>query len=323
MCTTLAACETADLRTSAGAPERGVDLPPMAPSTPPSEAPPAARPTGDATLAPGPLDASPDGPADAAPEPAREPDAQTAPPTLPECPCFVRAAWCGASAGEHGLTRTPACRVPLLPEHDEDLLGCDGATWIVLDSCDEGCFSAPEGTADACNEVHDDEPTPEAPGWPDCASRPLLRAGLHPEASDRLRCAGVEADQISQTIGNAAASAGYHAEDGEANGEPYCAAVDLRTRGLDHAEIRALLDRLAEHGFAGWYRQPGADGWPADEAPHIHAIFVSVRMKAALCGQVRDFLAGRNGLSSHREYGFWRPSDAQLDRIRLVAKCDF
>ncbi len=278
---------------------------------------------GDARPAPTPLDAAPSGPADAAPEAAREPDEQPAPPALPECPCFVRAAWCGASAGEHGLTRTPPCRVPLLPEHAEDLLGCDGATWIVLDSCDDGCLSAPEGTADACNPVHDEEPTPEAPGWPDCERRPLLRAGLHPDASDRLRCAGVGADQISQTIGNAAASAGYHAQDGIANGEPYCAAVDLRTRGLDHAEIRALLDRLAEQGFAAWYRQPGADGWPADEAPHIHAIFVSVRMKAALCGQVRDFLEGRNGLSSHRAYGFWRPSDALLERIRLASICDF
>jgi hypothetical protein len=160
--------------------------------------------------------------------------------------------------------------------------------------------------------------TPSDPGWPTCPHRGLLHAGLHPEASDRLRCAGVTSDRISQTIGSAPASAGYHAADGTADGLPYTAAVDLRTRDLSTAEIRALLGALAQHGFAAWYRQPGADGWPASEAPHIHAVFAGVVMKSQLRSQVRDYLVGRNGLSSHGAYRFYTPTAMELATVRLL-----
>jgi len=252
------------------------------------------------------LDAAPELSADAAPVPNA--DAATEPPALPECPCFVRAAWCGESAAAHGLTLDPPCRVPLVPEHADDVLGCDGDRWVVQAVCAAGCYSAPSGTPDSCN----------AAVWPPCPSAPLLHAGLHPEASDRLRCAGVQSDEITQTIGNAAASAGYHARDGSVDGRDYCAAVDLRSRGRSNAQIRALLARLGEHGFAAWYREPGADGWPADEAAHLHAVFAGVPMKAQLEGQVRDFLAGLNGLASHRPYGFWTPAPEVLDLIRAL-----
>ena len=220
---------------------------------------------------------------------------------LPPCDCFVRVAWCGASAGRHGESQLN-CRVPLIPEHDNDILACDGETWIVREECELGCIEEMTGTPDSCRA-----PEPESVDtlWPDCPSRGLLASGLHPEASDRLRCAGVEASRISQTVGNAAASAGYHASDGTVNGLPYTAAVDLRTRDLTLSEIRALLVRLGQHGFAAWYRQPGSDGWPSDQAPHIHAVFAGVRMKSQLRGQVRDFLENKNGLSSHRVYQFW------------------
>lgn len=236
---------------------------------------------------------------------------------LPECECFVRAAWCGLGASEAGLSRETPCRVPLVPGHEDDLLGCEDGRWVVLEACAFGCHAAPPGTPDTCNP-DPDGPTPENPAWADCPHRALLAWGLHPEASDRLRCAGVSGDRITQTIGNAAASAGYHAEDGRVDGEPYCAAVDLSTRGLDQAEIRDLLDRLGRHGFAAWYRWPGHDGWPADEAPHIHAVFAGVRMKEALRGQVRDFLVDLNGLASHREYTFWDAPRAVLDLVRLL-----
>jgi hypothetical protein len=234
--------------------------------------------------------------------------------SLPECDCFVRASWCGASAARHGLTLDPPCRVPLVPEHDDDLLGCDGARWIVLEDCAEGCSEMATGTPDACVS----RATPEDPGWDACPHRALLRAGLHPEASDRLRCAGVTADRITQTIGDAAASAGYHAADGTADGLAYTAAVDLRTRDLTTTQIRELLDRLGRNGFAAWYRQPGSDGWPASEAPHIHAVFAGVVMKSALRSQVRDFLDGRNGLTSHTVYRFWPPPAAIREIVRLL-----
>jgi hypothetical protein len=253
------------------------------------------------------------------------PDAAVAPvpdaapvPDLPVCECFVRSAWCGAGAAAAGLARDVPCRVPLVPGHEDDVLGCVDGQWVVQQACAFGCFAAPAGTPDHCNP-DPNGPTPENPGWADCPHRPLLAWGLHPEASDRLRCAGIDdADRVTQTIGNAAASAGYHAEDGRVGGEPYCAAVDLRARDLDQREITDLLIRLGENGFAAWYRWPGHDGWPADEAPHIHAVFAGVPMKNALEGQVEDFLVGLNGLASHRHYSFWEAPQAILDIIRLL-----
>jgi|GEM_PF-801988 len=231
---------------------------------------------------------------------------------LPPCECFVRVSWCGASAGRHGEENLD-CQVPLLPERDNDLLGCRDGEWVVLESCEYGCLEQATGTPDDCRLF----PDLGEERWPDCPSAPLLHAGLHPEASDRLRCAGVSASRITQTIGSAPASAGYHAADGSANGLDYCAAVDLRTRDLSTAQVRELLDQLGRNGFAAWYRQPGADGWPSSQAPHIHAVFAGVRMKSQLRGQVRDFLENRNGLSSHTVYQFW---DIPVEIKTLVAE---
>lgn len=269
---------------------------------------------GDADSARPVPDAQPAGDAAAVPDP----DAGPPVPDLPVCECFVRSAWCGEGAAAAGLARDVPCRVPLVPEHADDVLGCVDGQWVVQEACAFGCFAAPAGTPDHCNP-DPNGPTPENPGWADCPHRPLLAWGLHPEASDRLRCAGVnDPDRVTQTIGNAAASAGYHAEDGRVDGEPYCAAVDLRARDLSRDEITELLIRLGENGFAAWYRWPGHDGWPADEAPHIHAVFAGVPMKNALEGQVEDFLVGLNGLASHSHYSFWEAPRAILDIIRLL-----
>lgn len=138
-----------------------------------------------------------------------------------------------------------------------------------------------------------------------CPHKALLKSGLHPDASDRLRCVGITAADISQTIGSAPASAGYHAQDGTAGGHPYTAAVDIRTSGRSESQIRTLLANLGARGFAAWYRKPGSDGWPASEAPHIHAVYAGCAMKAELDGQVKDFRAGLNGLASHTRYTFW------------------
>ncbi len=180
-------------------------------------------------------------------------------------------------------------------------------------SCPNGCVPQPSGTNDYC------APAPAPPNTqPACARRSLLRSGLHPDASDRLRCAGVPASRITQTIGYYAASAGTHAPDGRANGLQYSAATDISTRGLSHTEIRALLSRLADQGFAGWYRWPGHDGWPSSEAPHIHTIYVGCAMKSALDAQVRDWLVGRNGLRSHATYTFLAWSTRQRDLVRTL-----
>lgn len=184
---------------------------------------------------------------------------------------------------------------------------------VETQACAHGCLRRPSGTPDVCAEA-----PPATPTLPNCARRPLLRAGLHPDASDRLRCAGVPASRITQTLGYAAASAGTHGPDGRVNGAQYSAATDLSTRGLSNSEIRTLLSRLADQGFAAWYRQPGYDGWPAREAPHIHAVFAAVPMKASLRAQVRSWLAGRNGLVSDTVYRFYAWSAAQRALVRTV-----
>jgi hypothetical protein len=205
--------------------------------------------------------------------------------------------------------------VPLVPPHDSDILGCNGNTWVVLQNCPNGCNEQPTGTPDACVSAH----TPTDPGWPPCAHNPtLLFHGLHPEASDRLRCSGISASQISQTIGYADASAGYHAPDGTVDGMQYTAAVDLRVTGMTATDIRALLTTLGRNGFAAWYRWPGHDGWPSTEAPHIHAVFAGIIMKSELRGQVRDYVANLNGLVSHTRYTFWAPTREIIDIITAL-----
>lgn len=128
----------------------------------------------------------------------------------------------------------------------------------------------------------------------------LLKWGLHPRASDGLRASGVAAWRITQTIGNAPASAGYHAQDGTVNGAPYTAATDISTSGMTSTQIYNLLEKMAKVGFAAWYRKNGVDGWSG--ANHIHVVYANCKMKSQLRAQVRSFLVGRNGLVSNRVY---------------------
>ncbi|MFO0627570.1 MAG: hypothetical protein U0325_18325 [Polyangiales bacterium] len=183
---------------------------------------------------------------------------------------------------------------------------------VETDPCRFGCVRRPSGTPDVCATE------PPSNTLPACARRPLLRWGLHPDASDHLRCAGVPAERIVQTIGSAPASAGTHGPDGTVNGQPYSAATDLSTRGLATSSIHELLDRLANQGFAAWYRWPGHDGWPSSESPHIHAIYVGARMKTSLRSQVASWLVGRNGLVSNTTYQFHTWTASQRALIRAV-----
>ncbi|MDC0667873.1 phosphodiester glycosidase family protein [Nannocystis radixulma] len=74
---------------------------------------------------------------------------------LPVCACFVKEAWCGSGAAAHGLTLDPPCTVPLVPEHNNDILGCDGETWIVKQMCEKGCHEEMVGVPDSCNDDSD------------------------------------------------------------------------------------------------------------------------------------------------------------------------
>jgi hypothetical protein len=148
---------------------------------------------------------------------------------------------------------------------------------------------------------------------PDAA---ILKWGIHPRASDALRSIGVSASRIMQTIGNAAASAGTHAQDGTVNGHPYCAATDISVRGLSNTQIRHLLEKLGRVGFAAWFRWPGHDGWPSSEVRHIHAVYANARMKSSLRSQVRSWLVGRNGLVTNWIYQFYRWSATAKATVR-------
>jgi hypothetical protein len=196
--------------------------------------------------------------------------------------------YCGGDKVDHALSST--------------LYRCSGpGTAVVKQACAHGCVVAPAGQDDYCR------PAPDA-----CPHAGLLTWGLAPAASDHLRCAGItSASQISQTIGNAAASAGTHAQDGTISGAAYCAATDIRVGGLTESQVHALVDRLTSQGFAAYYRNPGHDGWPSSEARHIHAIYAGVHMKVSLRAQVQDWLQGLNGLTSHTAYTFFHPSAAQ------------
>lgn len=224
---------------------------------------------------------------------------------LPVCDCFVKEAWCGSGVAKEAAEK--GCSVPLLPEHAGDILACPGGKWGVKEACKEGCVEAPAGTADSCKAEPCDLATVKPAAY--------LKYGLHPDASDALRQIGLDADDISQTIGSAAASAGTHAKDGTAEGKDYSAATDIRVVGLSQAQIKTRLEKLAEVGFVAWYRWPGHDGWPSDEAPHIHAIWVGAKMKLSLRDQVRDWIVGKNGLQSHSTYTFYTWEKCRRDAI--------
>ena len=145
---------------------------------------------------------------------------------------------------------------------------------------------------------------------------PTCPYGLHPDAFEALVKAGIPVSRCGQTIGSAPASAGTHAKDGEFDGHDYCAATDFRIADLGQALTRILCDRLAKSGFLPFYRNPGVNGWPANQCRHIHAIWPSCPMKEMLRAQVHDYLADRNGLVSHADYTFRPPSVAECDIAR-------
>ena len=226
----------------------------------------------------------------------------------------------------HGLLLAMVCAAPVAcsaPVDDpaQSDVGQDDLDHLGLPSeADAGPSSfasvdAAPAPHDAGHVVH---PTDAAP--PACLliappHKSHLTYGLHPYASDGLRAIGLGAGDISQTIGNAPASAGTHAQDGSFMGYAYSAATDIRIGGLSQAQIGVLLTKLAHEGFAAWYRHPGYDGWPSYDAPHIPAVYVGAPMKSILRAQVHDWIAGRNGLASHTTYKFHTWTKCERDAV--------
>ena len=186
---------------------------------------------------------------------------------------------------------------------------CHGkATPTVVKKCTSGCNVNP-GTDDSC------APAPSSCSIKNVPHSSYLKSGLHPDASDALKYLKFTSARVMQTIGNASASAGTHAQDGTAGGHAYSAATDLSVSGMSDAQIKVLLKQLTEVGFVAYYRSPGHDGWPSSEARHIHAIWVGAKMKLSLRNQVRDWHVGKNALASHTTYSFYKWSSCWRSTI--------
>ena len=121
--------------------------------------------------------------------------------------------------------------------------------------------------------------------------------GMAPEAfrafTRACNNAGVHPWRIGQTIGEHPRSVGYHRKDGEIveDGVPYdyTAAVDLGALDLSDAKRERFLERLAQQGFAAFWRS--GPNWKGGE--HIHAIYCLIPMKPQLRGQVLEWLDER------------------------------
>jgi hypothetical protein len=145
-----------------------------------------------------------------------------------------------------------------------------------------------------------------------CNLNPSRPQGLHPTAYSALQNLAAE-HRITQGINHSPERGNVHDTDGTVNGKVYTGAVDISVRCLTQPQIKALLARLADAGFAAWYRKAGQDGWTGP--PHIHAIWAGCRLKPVLREQVEDWLASTNGLSSNELYQFWRPAAGMKDKI--------
>lgn len=148
---------------------------------------------------------------------------------------------------------------------------------------------------------------------------PIRPYGFHPLAFAAYVKAGLPVRRIGQTIGNAAASAGTHAKDGEYQGHDYAADTDFRIGDLTtDAEVKHFLTQLWDAGFGGYYRVDGQDHWPG--VRHVHSFFPGCSMKEICRHQVHDFLHNpeENGLASHADYHFAQPTNAQCQPIRAA-----
>jgi len=148
-----------------------------------------------------------------------------------------------------------------------------------------------------------------------CSLNPARSQGLHPGALQALQMIAV-AHRITQAMNNTSARRNVHQTDGTLNGRAYSGAVDISVRCLTAGQIKMLLSRLADVGFAGWYRKDGQDDWSGP--PHIHAVWVGCNLKPVLQRQVESWIAGRNGLGGDQPYQFWQATATMKDKVRTL-----
>ena len=143
--------------------------------------------------------------------------------------------------------------------------------------------------------------------WRPMPPRPLPQpfGTLHPHTQRVLQRLGIAPARIAQGLGLAPASAGIHGMDGTVNHRPYCAAFDLVVSNLTPQQTRGLLHKLRGAGFVCWWRIPGVS-FPLttqggiETGPHLHGVDPFVPHKRRLELQIRDYLAGNNGIEVGR-----------------------
>lgn len=139
---------------------------------------------------------------------------------------------------------------------------------------------------------------------------------LHPTVQKALASIGVDASEVSQAVGNAAASAGYHHAEGTIAGHPFSSCLDLRVSAGWTPKFKS---RLIAAGGAPFFRGP-----ETGMTPHCHVVWVGLRDAAGAVTikpgprmQIIDFIRGYDGLVGHRPYtGPLAPTAAERERIR-------
>ena len=144
----------------------------------------------------------------------------------------------------------------------------------------------------------------------------LIRKGMHPLALQAFEKLDLPFSMVGQCIGTATLSAGVHEKDGEYQGHDYCGATDLRIGDLDEDQVKDLLPKLANVGFAAYYRVDGKNHWVGPR--HIHMVYPGVSLKHSLRSQIHSWLAGNNGLRSNAHYDFWNPNEEDQKLVRSL-----
>lgn len=121
---------------------------------------------------------------------------------------------------------------------------------------------------------------------------------IHPIQAAALRELGVTSRQITQTVGTAPASKGFHSAEGQIDGIDYTSCIDLSWE----LASREFKTRMVQAGFAPFFRHTGSF---ADNR-HIHAVSIGLRDSQRRCRilpgprqQIIDATRNLNGLVGH------------------------
>ncbi len=122
---------------------------------------------------------------------------------------------------------------------------------------------------------------------------------LHPQVQQVLTSLGVDVSEITQAVGDASASAGYHFAEGYIDGHGYSSCVDLRA--ADPFWSRDWASRAYAANQVPFFRT-----WIDGMSPHIHMVSIGLRdQRGQVCirpgprMQIIDFTRGLNGLVGH------------------------